>query len=84
MRHLESLTLCGEPVSQEVVAVWASEKTKVWVNWAATECLTFCSPEFTATSNVQNLGMCKAVCRITEVGNPDKQVPIGSVGEIGE
>lgn len=34
VRHLETLILCGEPVSKEVVSSWASNQTKVWVAWA--------------------------------------------------
>ncbi|KAH6703127.1 hypothetical protein BKA61DRAFT_740198 [Leptodontidium sp. MPI-SDFR-AT-0119] len=83
VEHLETLMLAGEPVSQEVVSKWSSEKTKVWVLWAATEVANLTRPDnFTKESNVQNLGRCKAICRIVEVGNPEKQVPIGSVGEI--
>ncbi|KAJ5050965.1 uncharacterized protein L3040_002832 [Drepanopeziza brunnea f. sp. 'multigermtubi'] len=83
VKHLETVVLCGEPVSPESVAKWASEKTTVWVHWAATECLSLARPDpFTAESDVRNLGRCSAVCRVVEVGNPDKQVPIGSVGEI--
>lgn len=80
---LRSLILAGEPVSKEVVSKWASERTKVWVAWAATECLVICRPEnFTAGSNVQNLGPCQGLCRVVDVKNPDRQVPIGAVGEI--
>ncbi|CZR70233.1 uncharacterized protein PAC_20134 [Phialocephala subalpina] len=83
VRHLENLILCGEPVAKEVVARWASEKTRVWVAWAATECLALARPDnFTADSNVQNLGPSKGVCRVVEVGNHERQVPIGAVGEI--
>jgi non-ribosomal peptide synthetase component F len=80
---LKSLILCGEPVSKEVVSKWSSKCTKVWVAWAATECLVICRPDnFTAESDVQNLGLCKGVCRVVDVKNPSRQVPIGAVGEI--
>ncbi|KAF8860374.1 hypothetical protein BDZ45DRAFT_800950 [Acephala macrosclerotiorum] len=83
VRYLESLILCGEPVAKEVVTRWASEQTKVWVGWAATECLALARPDnFTADSNVQNLGPCKGICRVVEVGNHERQVPIGAVGEV--
>lgn len=81
--HLESLLLAGEPVSQEIVSKWSSEKTKVWILWAATEVAILAKPaSFTKDSNVNNLGRCKAICRVVDVANPDKQVPIGSIGEI--
>ncbi|KAL3421676.1 hypothetical protein PVAG01_05832 [Phlyctema vagabunda] len=82
-KYLESLTLCGEPVAKEVVSRWISEKTKVWVAWAATECLAIARPDnFSPDSDVQNLGICKALCRVVEVGNYEQQVPIGAIGEI--
>lgn len=84
VHYLESLILAGEPVSKEVISTWASQKTKVWVAWAATECLMLARPDnFTADSNVQNLGLCKGLCRVVEIGNYERQVPIGAVGEIG-
>ena len=75
--------LAGEPVSQELVSKWSSKKTRVWILWAATEVANLARPgDFEENSDVQNLGRCKAICRIVEPGNPEKQVPIGSVGEI--
>lgn len=83
VKYLRKLILCGEPVSLEVVSKWTSEKTKVWVGWAATECPALARPDnFTANSDVQNLGPCKGVCRVVEVGNHERQVPIGAVGDI--
>ncbi|KAH7388999.1 hypothetical protein BKA64DRAFT_711107 [Cadophora sp. MPI-SDFR-AT-0126] len=83
VHYLDSLVLAGEPVSQEIVSKWSSEKTRVWILWAATEVANLARPDhFTGDSDVQNLGRCKAICRIVEPGNPEKQVPIGSVGEI--
>ncbi|KFY79912.1 hypothetical protein V499_01170 [Pseudogymnoascus sp. VKM F-103] len=83
VKYLRTLILCGEPVSLEVVSKWTSEKTKVWVGWAATECPALARPDnFTANSDVQNLGPCKAVCRVVEVGNHERQVPVGAVGDI--
>jgi non-ribosomal peptide synthetase component F len=80
---LKSLILCGEPVSKEIISKWASRRTKVWVGWASTECLAICRPDnFTEDADVQNLGTCKGVCRVVDINNPDRQVPIGAVGEI--
>ncbi|CZS96958.1 uncharacterized protein RAG0_06072 [Rhynchosporium agropyri] len=84
VRYLKALILAGEPVSQEIVSEWSSEKTKVWIYWAATEAANIARPgPFTQDPHdVQNLGRCKAICRVAEAGNPEKQVPIGSIGEI--
>ncbi|KFY06569.1 hypothetical protein V492_07948 [Pseudogymnoascus sp. VKM F-4246] len=83
VQYLRSLILCGEPVSQEIAERWSSERTKVWVCWGATEAPIFTRTEcFTPGTDIQNLGYCRPLCRIVEVGNHERLVPVGAVGEI--
>ncbi|KAL8334324.1 hypothetical protein RB598_008868 [Gaeumannomyces tritici] len=81
---LETLFLGGEPLSQRDIDAWA-DKVRLGNGYGPAECAVISSamPRATRSTEASNIGHPSGCARwVTELGNRQRLVPIGAVGEL--
>ncbi|PIG85889.1 hypothetical protein AARAC_001783 [Aspergillus arachidicola] len=82
IRSIQTVAMCGEPMSPEDVSRWTGNAALANA-YGPAECSVICAVNRSVASDPRNIGFGSgATCWIADPGNHERLIPVGAVGEL--